>query len=300
MNPAAQRQREQPAPPARPACAPTRAEPASDHDEDIDAEIAARDGGEAFPTLPIGPGTAPARQPRLRLRQLTEDEQEAAASALQTMAEELACKIEDADSWTSGDGYISAIPAAQPHPRPTLQQQQQRQRPPRVTRTQREHRLDEALDEMAAVQQERPTSRSAVRRARRRVGRIRASMRQQQLRHDFARNESKCVEDILRAASAETAAEEHPETCPIDSGTLHEHFTAVNSPRINFLPDEACGALFREAMADVGTPQERRSALTDELTVDEVEDQLMQAATNSSPGHDGVGYDIYKKFAAQL
>ncbi|OWY94087.1 reverse transcriptase, partial [Phytophthora megakarya] len=74
---------------------------------DIEAEIAARDGGEVFPTLPIGP---PARHPRLRLRQLGDDEHDAAAGALQTMAEAMTSRITDADSWTSCEGYISAIP----------------------------------------------------------------------------------------------------------------------------------------------------------------------------------------------
>ncbi|POM76933.1 Reverse transcriptase, partial [Phytophthora palmivora] len=77
---------------------------------EVDAEIAARDGGETFPTLPIGPGSAPARQPRLRLRQLNDDEHDAASAALQTFAETMASKIVDADSWSSGEGYIGTIP----------------------------------------------------------------------------------------------------------------------------------------------------------------------------------------------
>ncbi|OWZ04136.1 reverse transcriptase [Phytophthora megakarya] len=277
--------------------------------DDEEADIAARDNGEVFPTLPIGPGSAPARQPRLRLRLRTEDDHETAAVALQAMAEELACKIVDADSWTSGDGYISAIPGRirevlRPYttdpPQHQSSLQQQRQRPPRVTRNQREHRLDEAIDDLEVTQRERPDDRTSIHRARRRVGRIRGSMRLQQLRQRFGREERKCVEEILRTASPETAAEEHPDTCPIDATTLHEHFTAVNTPRINFLPDEACGEDFRRAMADIGQPTAERNALTDELTMDEVEDQLAQAAANSSPGHDGVGYDVYRKFAAQL
>ncbi|KAE8897535.1 hypothetical protein PF005_g13737 [Phytophthora fragariae] len=40
-------------------------------------------------------------------------------------------------------------------------------------------------------------------------------------------------------------------------------------------------------MADIGTPTERRDALLADLTVDEVDDQLVPAAANSSPGHDG-------------
>ncbi|KAE8963462.1 hypothetical protein PR001_g29364, partial [Phytophthora rubi] len=155
-------------------------DPADEEMADVEAEIAARDGGEVFPTLPIGPDSAPARQPRLRLRQLTDDEFDAAAAALETFAADMASKIEDADSWTSGEGYIGAIPGRlrellQPYamqPPRSRPPHQPRQRPPRVTRNQREHRLDEALDDLEATQQATPDNRTAVRRARRRVGRI--------------------------------------------------------------------------------------------------------------------------------
>ena len=77
---------------------------------DIEAEISARDGGEVFLTLPIGPDSSPARQPRLRLRPLAEAEHDTATAAVQRFAEVMACKIVDADSWITGEGYISAIP----------------------------------------------------------------------------------------------------------------------------------------------------------------------------------------------
>uniref|UniRef100_H3GYD4 Reverse transcriptase domain-containing protein n=1 Tax=Phytophthora ramorum TaxID=164328 RepID=H3GYD4_PHYRM len=297
--------------PVRGRRAPTRVQrdPTSESGEDA-AEVAARDGGEVFPSLPIGPGSAPARQPRLRLRQLTENEFDAASASLQTFAEEMACKIDDADSWASGEGYVSAIPdrlrellqpyVTKPLPPGRRQSTQQQQRPPRVTRNQREHRLDEALDEMETTQRATPSNRTATRRARRRVGRIRSSMKMQEMRQAFARDETKCVQEVLRAASAKTAVEEHPETCPIDAATLHAHFTQTNTPRINFMPTEACGEQFRAAMASIGPVTAARDALTDDLAVDEVETQLAQAAAKSSPGHDGVGYDVYKKFAAQL
>ncbi|KAJ0394296.1 hypothetical protein P43SY_007760 [Pythium insidiosum] len=35
-------------------------------------------------------------------------------------------------------------------------------------------------------------------------------------------------------------------------------------------------------------------------TADDIEDQLRHVSSSSSPGHDGVGYDVYKRFAAQL
>ncbi|OWY99629.1 reverse transcriptase [Phytophthora megakarya] len=291
-------QREQLSPDVRAPRAPAPLD--DDNDEEIAAEIAARDGGETFPTLPIGPGSAPARQPRLRLRLRTDEEQDAAAAALQTMAEELACKVVDAESWASGEGYISAIPdriravlqpySATPPAGSAQRPHQHGYRPPRVTRTQREHRLDEALDDMHAVQRATPTDQRAVQRARRRVGRVRTSMAKQELRQTLAKDEAKCVERILKSLTAETAEDEHPETCPISASDLHDHFTGTNTPRINFLPDEACGERFRRAMAGIGQPPSQRDALTDDLTEDEVEDQLARTTGTSSPGRDGVGF----------
>ncbi|KAG3048504.1 hypothetical protein PC122_g23817 [Phytophthora cactorum] len=288
------------------------ADASGDTDEamaDIEAEIAARDEGETFPVLPIGPGSAPARQPRLRLRQLNEEELDAAAEALQALADAMASKISDADSWTTGEGYISAIPerireALQPYatqpPQPGRPRQQRQRRPPRVTRTQREHRLDEALDDMEATQQETPRDQRAVRRARRRVGRVRASMAQQELRQAFAKDEAKCVAKILAGASAEAAAEEHPEACPIDAATLHAHFTGTNAPRTDFDYDAASGQEFRAALDSLQPATIATDAFEEELTLDEVEDQLTRAAKTSSPGHDGIGYDVYSRFATQL
>ncbi|CAH0520485.1 unnamed protein product [Peronospora belbahrii] len=61
-----------------------------DDEAAVAADIAARDGGEVYPTLPIGPGSAPARQPRLRLRPLGEEEQKTAANAFQAVVEGVA------------------------------------------------------------------------------------------------------------------------------------------------------------------------------------------------------------------
>uniref|UniRef100_A0AAV1VNU8 Reverse transcriptase n=1 Tax=Peronospora matthiolae TaxID=2874970 RepID=A0AAV1VNU8_9STRA len=252
---------------------------------DIEADIAARDGGEVFPTLPIGPDSSPARQPRLRLRPLTEAEHDSAAAAVQRFAEVMACKIVDADSWITGEGYIYAIPdrlrevllpytvvsASYARPRATPPRQRRR-RPPRVTHTQREHRLDEALDDMQTTQHTNPGNSQAVQKARRRVGRIRASIAQLDLRRAFATDETTCVGKISDGASAETAGVEHPDTCPIGREELHRHFVGTSTAPAPFNYDAAVG----------------------------LEDQLRRAAKASSPGHDGVGYDVYRRFALQL
>ncbi|KAJ0396544.1 hypothetical protein ATCC90586_000825 [Pythium insidiosum] len=69
------------------------------------AAVAARDDGEVFPTHTIGYDVAPSRQPRLRLRPMKDAEYDAAASAVGRAAAELACKIADADDWTTIEGY---------------------------------------------------------------------------------------------------------------------------------------------------------------------------------------------------
>ncbi|CAI5744048.1 unnamed protein product [Peronospora destructor] len=282
-------------PPTSNAAVPDNEDTVDEAMADIEAEIAARDGGEVFPTLPIGPGSAPARQPRLRLRQLDDDEHDAAAAALHTFAENMASRIADADSWTSGEGYISAIPdrirelllpytAVPPafsdsqSPAPTGQ----RRRPPRVTRTQREHRLDEALDNLADVQRSTPGDRRAMRTARRRVGL------------------AKCVEKILQSASAKTAVEEHPETCPIGREELHRHFTGTITAPETFDYTSAPGQEFRAVLDSFQPATVTPEVFAGELQVDEVEDQLSRAAKTSSLGHDGIGYDVYRRFAEQL
>ena len=54
----------------------------------------------------------PERQPRLRLRQLTDDEYDTAAAAVAHMANALACKISDATDWATTEGYICSDPRA--------------------------------------------------------------------------------------------------------------------------------------------------------------------------------------------
>ena len=288
------------------------AAPASDSDADVEAAIAARDGGESFPTLPIGPGSAPARQPRLQLRHLTDDEHETAATALQVFADGMASRITDADSWITGEGYISAIPntirdillpfcstAAAAHPGGSAPSHRER-RPPRVTRTQREHRLDEALDDMQAVQSTTPADQRAVRRARRRVGRVRASMQQLELRRAFGKDESRCVAKILDGALVETAGIDHPDTCPISRHDLHQHFVGINTPPARFNFDADCGQEFRATLTNFSRDTVGGDCFDVDITLDEVEDQLLRATKTSSPGHDGVGYDVFSRFAPQL
>ncbi|KAG2870307.1 hypothetical protein PC114_g27437 [Phytophthora cactorum] len=194
------------------------------------------------------------------------------------------------------------------------QRQCARRRPPRVTRHHREHRLDEALDDLRAVETAAPSDRRTISRARRRVGRINAAAEQQRLRHQFGTAEKACVEGILakardtRTAPAARAASGAPHsssaedegTCPITSEHLHRHFTEVNTPKSRFDAMAPVGAKFRAALARLPAATEATELLTDAPTPDEIEDQLQRANGASSPGLDGVGYDTYKLFNTQL
>ncbi|UIZ21587.1 hypothetical protein KXD40_001115 [Peronospora effusa] len=121
---------------------------------------------------------------------------------------------------------------------------QPRRRPPRVTRNQREHRLDEALDNLAVIQRSTPGDRWAMRKARRRAGRFRAAVVKQQLRQAFAQDEAKCVEKILQSASADSAVEEHPDSCPIGREELHRYFTGTSTAPATFDYTSASGQEF--------------------------------------------------------
>ncbi|GMF66291.1 unnamed protein product [Phytophthora lilii] len=133
-------------------------------------------------------------------------------------------------------------------------------------------------------------------------------------RHQFDTDEKACVEAILAShrgqkstAAARTAAGgsgsdsgEDDGTCPIPSARLHQHFTEVNTPRANFEPMAPLGAAFRAALARLPAATEASTLLTEAPTVDEIEDQLQRAKGTTSPGLDGVVYDVYKKVTVQL
>ena len=289
----------------------------SDEEEamEADASVAARGDGTVYPAMPIDGDHFPARQPRLRLRPLTDEEYDDAATAVTALADEWACKIEDAPDWSVGEGHVCAfpeelrrvlapyaieLPQRRPPSRRQGQADPQRRRPPRVTRNQREHRLDEAIDDMEATQRSRPTQRQEIRRARRRVARIRDAAKQVELRKQFAKRERECVEAILAGARPETA-QPAPTECPISSAELHEYFAGACTPRTAFDYDAATGAVFRGAIQASAPPDPvEQDALRQPPTLDEVEDQLKRARPGTSPGHDGLGYDVIKRFGSQL
>ncbi|KAG2759384.1 hypothetical protein Pcac1_g28554 [Phytophthora cactorum] len=164
-----------------------------------------------------------------------------------------------------------------------------------------------------------PHDRPAINKARRRVGRIRSAINQHLLRHRFDTAEKACVDDILAAArarreamtastAAPTAAPEPPaptaavddSKCPIPGNELWRYFDEVNTPQQVFDAEAPEGAAFREAMTLLTAATRSKELLTEAPTVDDIEDQLQRVRGSSSPGLDGVSYDVYKRFTAQL
>ncbi|KAI9919510.1 hypothetical protein PsorP6_017425 [Peronosclerospora sorghi] len=94
-----------------------------------------------------------------------------------------------------------------------------RHHPPRVTRHHREHRLDEALDNLHAVEKSTPSNRPDINKARRRVGRINASLDQICLRYRFDPDEKACVEAIL-SRTVHLSALVHGSLGAVASGNL--------------------------------------------------------------------------------
>ncbi|KAH7489201.1 Retrovirus-related Pol polyprotein from type-1 retrotransposable element R2 [Phytophthora ramorum] len=228
--------------------------------------------------------------------------------------------IDDGEVYAAMRVGPNATPQRRRRGRSGTAKKHRRQRPPRVTRHHREHRLDEALDDLHAVERSTPSDRTTVRRARRRVGRVNSAIEQQRLRHRFDTDEKACVTDILakacatREAARTTASGGDPPagpatpaagsaddgTCPILGEELWRFFDSVNTPRQEFAPDAPVGAAFRSALARLPAATSCKELLTAAPSAGEVEDQLQHVRGASSPGLDGVGYDVYQHFAAQL
>ncbi|KAG3065071.1 hypothetical protein PI125_g24064 [Phytophthora idaei] len=351
------------APRATPTPAAAPATP-NDHDTDAQGDI---DDGEVYAAMCVGPDAVPQRRPRLRLRKLTDEEDEEAGAMVDRLSAKLAAKITDANDWETAEGYITALPyilydKLQPYAqlkrgttqnevpqrqrhqqshdrgaaqasgsgatthgqtaprstqrrrrrggrrhrhrqRPTgagsggTRQQTQRQpRPPRVTRHHREHRIDEALDDLHVLERMHPHDRPAINKARRRVGRIRSAINQHLLRHRFDTAEKACVDDILAAARARreamTASTAAPTAavddgkCPIPGDELWRFFDEVNTPQQVFDAEAPEGAAFREAMTQLTAATRSKELLTEAPTVDDIEDQLQRVRGSSSPGLD--------------
>ncbi|CAI5733083.1 unnamed protein product [Peronospora farinosa] len=179
-------------------------------------------------------------------------------------------------------------------------------RPLRVTRHHREHRIDEDLDELHALECASPQDRPAIDKARRRVGRICSAINQHLLRHQFDTAEKECVDDILAMACTERAARAGsvtPETgpttpdeeqlddgvCPISSDDLWRFFDGINTPRHVFDAEAPDGAVFRAAMDRLPAATRLTELLSEPPTFDDIEVKLQDVRGASATGLDGVG-----------
>eukprot|EP00644_Phytophthora_capsici_P010228 jgi/Phyca11/19680/fgenesh1_pg.PHYCAscaffold_51_\ len=219
--------------PASPPPVGARDTPMADAGEERLADV---DDGEVYAAMRLGPGEVPERRPRLRLRQLSDEELEAASEMVERLGAALSAKITDAEDWASAEGYITALPYM-------------------------------LYDKLQSYSQAPP-----IAKARRRVGRIRSAINQQLLRHKFDTDEKACVDGILSTARAERAARaatpsppasgaptttvsapgaivtNDDGTCPIPSDKLWRHFDAVNTPRLDFDAEAPGSEAFRAAM----------------------------------------------------
>jgi ribonuclease HI len=94
-----------------PATPPPAAAAFETMDVDSDGEPRADiDDGEVYAPMRLEPGVIPARRSRLRLRQLTDDEMEAAGEVVERLSAALSAKIADAEDWETAEGYITALP----------------------------------------------------------------------------------------------------------------------------------------------------------------------------------------------
>lgn len=286
-----------------------------DNEEAVD--VAMRDGGQIYPPVRIEPGTIPARRPRLKLRNLNEVEDDACRAKIERFANAMATKIDDCGDWETGEGYITAItmqmydllleyatPVTKsiamtkktkkpPRPPPS--------RPPRLTEHHKDARLDEALDALTAVQTTDPRNRARIKKARRRVGRIRSALLRSELRQKFDQRERECVQELLRGlAEDDSNANADSPTCPIGREELREYFQGMNTPRSHFDFDSSAGEPFRAVLQRLPVPELALEAFSDDISVDEIEDQLQIVNGASSPGLDGIGHDVYKSLRLQL
>jgi hypothetical protein len=94
--------------------------------------------------------------------------------------------------------HLAGLPRSPVHSRKVVTVAWQRQpRPPQAGLCHRDHRIEEALDEIHVLERAHPQSRPAINKARHRVGRIRSAINKHSLRHQFDKAEKLYV-DVIR------------------------------------------------------------------------------------------------------
>ncbi|GAB9477398.1 reverse transcriptase, partial [Globisporangium polare] len=289
----------------------------SDDDQAMldEAETAQRTDGAVFPSYTIGPDCVPQRRSRLQLRQLGDEEDEAARLAVDALAAKFADQIAEADDWDTGEGLLSALTSqlymtlipfckrtARPRPphTPSQPRRPRDHRPRRVTLAPVHHALDQALDDLAAAQRAPQASQRTISKARRRAGRVRNALRRTRTRKRFETNERACMQQILPSAGAASDNTSAATRCPIPRDELQRYFEGTNTPRRTFDFDDPTGVVFRQLLESLPPAINATDAFSSDITEDEVEDQLQRANSRSSPGIDGIAYDVLKRFRSEI
>ena len=82
---------------------------------------------------------------------------------------------------------------------------------------------------------------------------------------------------------------------PHTPSRVHDFFQGVNTPSRSFDFNDEAGAPFRQLLAQLPPSTAAVSALTSALSAEKIMDAIHRAQVASSPGIDGINYDIFKK-----
>ncbi|KAH9078162.1 hypothetical protein Ae201684P_019259 [Aphanomyces euteiches] len=235
------------------------------------------------------------RQPRLVLpAELPPDATESLERSLKQLVSTMVLAIDDADSWGAASTIIDSFPfrlhhtirqyvdvPATYHRQPSSSHTSSTvYRPSTVPTFQVDHRIAEAHASLSALQQSHQASTRSIYRARRKLGRLQKARLRIQLRRSFGTNEKRCVEAIFRRS--------------------HVPFRAVNRPPTSFDSTRASGRHFLDLLGALPPATYSVNTLTDDISVDEIEDALNAANLASAPGLDGIPYRIYFRFRLTL
>ncbi|KAH9158814.1 hypothetical protein LEN26_002704, partial [Aphanomyces euteiches] len=239
---------------------------------------------------PQGPTS---KQARLDLPpNLSEAAAESLERSLQLLGTSLILALDDTPSWEEAERAIMAFPAAlyrtvreqvdatsasspkDPLAPPSEPRAPCQHRPPPVTRFQVEHTMESAQMSLSGLQRSSTATPRSIYRARRKLGRLQKAWSRIQVRRMFVMDEKRCVDSIFRQAAGVALK---PSKCEIPLPTIADHFSAVNRPPTTFDAERPSGARFLEILRGLPPADFNANALSDDITMDEIEDALNHA-----------------------
>ncbi|KAH9078115.1 hypothetical protein Ae201684P_019216 [Aphanomyces euteiches] len=231
------------------------------------------------------------KQARLDLPpNLSEAAAESLERSLHQLGTSLILALDDTPSWDEAELLGPLAPPSEPRaPR--------QHRPPPVTRFQVEHTMESAQSSLSDLQRSSTATPRSIYRAWRKLGRLQKAWSRIQVRRMFVMDEKRCVDSIFRQAAGVTLK---PSKCEIPLPTIADHFSAVNRPPTPFDAERPSGARFLEILRGLPPADFNANALSDDITMDDIEDALNHANLVSAPGLDGIPYRIYFRFRLAL